>query len=394
MQTKYRDVLSRPGAVMFSSAALVSRLPMSMTAFGIVLLVSARTDSYGRAGVLAAVYVLAAALFAPTQGRLADRLGQSTVLWAVGAVYAVGMTMTLLAIGQGWASPWPHLCVAVAGLATPQTGSMVRARWTHVVADRSQLNTAFSIEAVLDEVVFMVGPLLVTVLTLQVSDFAGVGFATGAAALGSWALAAQRRTEPPIVAHEPGARPAINWGLLGPLVAASAGLGVLFGSTEVIIVAFCSEEGHRGAAGFVIAVWATGSLIAGIVVGALPTAPDPLRRFRTSQLALALLFAPLSVLSGIPLIAVGMFLTGFMNSPTLISTVHLIERHVPSSRLTEALTWTTTGLAVGIAPGTAIAGWVIDRYGASAGFLVPLAAGLVAAAVAWSIRVDDDRAAG
>lgn len=394
MLTTYREVLSRPGAALFSLAAVISRLPLSMAGFGIVLLVSERTDSYGRAGVLAAVYVLAAAAFGPTQGRIADRLGQAKVLWVVGAAYAVGMALTLVAIEAEWSAPWPHACVALSGLATPQTGSMVRARWTHAVAERSQLNTAFSIEAVLDEVVFMVGPVLVTVLALQVTDIAGLVCAAVAATLGSWALAAQRRTEPPAVVHVAGTRPPIGWGLLGPLVVASVGLGVLFGSTEVIVVAFCTEEGNRGAAGFVIAIWATGSLISGIAVGALPQAADPLHRFRASQLALALLFAPLSFLAGIPLIAVGMFLTGFMISPTLISTVNLIERNVPSSRLTEALTWTTTGLAVGIAPGSAVAGWVVDHHGASAGFLVPLVAGLVAAAVAWSIRPPSPGGAG
>ncbi|KQV76342.1 hypothetical protein ASC61_15780 [Aeromicrobium sp. Root344] len=394
MLTTYRDVLSRPGAVLFSTTAVVSRLPLSMAGFGIVLLVSERTGSYGRAGVLAAVYVLAAAVFGPTQGRLADRLGQSRVLWVVGAVYALGMALTLVAIGHDWATPVPHVCVAIAGLATPQTGSMVRARWTHAVADRSQLNTAFSIEAVLDEVVFMVGPVLVTVLTLQISDYAGLVAAAAAASLGSWALATQRRTEPPLIEHVEGARPPIGWGLLGPVVASSVGLGMLFGSAEVIVVAFCTEEGNRGAAGFVIAIWATGSLIAGVVVGALPQPGEPLHRLRASLLALALLFAPLAVLSGIPLIAVGMFLTGFMISPTLIATVNLIERSVPSSRLTEALTWTTTGLAVGVAPGSAIAGWVIDHQGASAGFLVPLVSGLAAAAVAWSIRTPSRGAAG
>lgn len=393
MITTYRDVLSRPGAALFSLAAVVSRLPLSMAGFGIVLLVSDRTGSYGRAGVLAAVYVLAAAIFGPTQGRLADRLGQARVLWVVGAAYGAGMALTLLAVDAEWATPWPHVCVALAGLSTPQTGSMVRARWTHAVSDRSQLNTAFSIEAVLDEVVFMVGPVLVTVLTFRVSDIAGLVCAAAAAALGSWALAAQRATQPPTVVHVKGERPPIGWGLLGPVVVASIGLGVLFGSTEVIVVAFCTSEGNRGAAGVVIAIWACGSLLSGVVVGALPQAADPLRRFRASQLALALLFAPLSFLSGIAPIAVGMFLTGFMISPTLISTVNLIERNVPSSRLTEALTWTTTGLAVGVAPGTAIAGWVIDNHGASAGFLVPLAAGLAAAGVAWSIRPAAQRAA-
>src|SRR4051794_32746814 len=95
MLATYRDVLSHPGAALFSFTALWSRLPLSMAGLGIVLLVSERTGSYGRAGVLAAVYVLAAAAFGPLQGRLTDRVGQARVLWVVGALYAVGLGLLL-----------------------------------------------------------------------------------------------------------------------------------------------------------------------------------------------------------------------------------------------------------------------------------------------------------
>src|SRR5690349_17166750 len=110
MLTTYRDVLSRPGAALFSFTGVWSRLPLSMTGLGIVLLVSERTDSYGRAGVMAAAYVLAAAAFGPFQGRLADRIGQGKVLLVVGTVYAVGIAMTLVAIEADWRTPLPHLC--------------------------------------------------------------------------------------------------------------------------------------------------------------------------------------------------------------------------------------------------------------------------------------------
>ncbi|MEV7396198.1 MFS transporter [Aeromicrobium sp. NPDC092404] len=394
MLTTYKDVLSRPGAALFSFTALWSRLPLSMAGLGIVLLVAERTDSYGRAGVVAAAYVLAAAAFGPFQGRLADRVGQAKVLVVVGGLYAVGIALTLVSIESDWRAPLPHLCAAVAGLATPQTGSMVRARWTHAVSDRSQLNTAFSIEAVLDEVVFVVGPVLVTFLTLEVAETSGLVFAAAAATLGSWALALQRRTAPPPAARRGTPREPISWALLGPLVAVSVGLGILFGATEVIVVAFTEDQGQPGAAGVVLAIWAGGSLIAGLAVGALPQTRHPVRQFRSAMLALALLFAPLGLLPSSAWLAVGMFLAGVMISPTLIAMVNITELGVPSSRLTEALTWTTTGMAVGVAPGAAISGWVVDEHGASAGFLVPLVAGLAAAAVAWSIRTPSRAYAG
>jgi predicted MFS family arabinose efflux permease len=173
------------------------------------------------------------------------------------------------------------------------------------------------------------------------------------------------------------------------MVVVSAALGIVFGSAEVIVAAFTEEQGRKGAAGLVLAVWAAGSLLAGIAVGALPQPVAPLRRLRAALLALSLLFVPMVFLSSIPWLAAAMFLGGFMISPTLIATVNLIEREVPPSRLTEALTWTTTGMSVGVAPGAAVAGSVIDSHGSSAGFLVPLVAGLAGSIVAWTARVHD-----
>ncbi|MRJ77702.1 MFS transporter [Aeromicrobium sp. SMF47] len=386
MLTTYRDVLSRPGAALFSFTALWSRLPLSMAGLGIVLLVHERGGSYKDAGIMSAAYVLAAAAFGPLQGRLADRVGQATVLWVVGGLYATGIGAFLYAVDQDWSTPWPHACAVLAGLATPQTGSMVRARWNHVITDRTQLNTAFSIEAIADEVVFIVGPVLVTFLTLQAPDVTGLICAAAAALIGSWALALQRSTQPPATPRDTHVGPALNWAFLGPIVLVSGALGIVFGSAEVIIAAFTDEQGRPGAAGFVLAVWAAGSLLAGVAVGALPQPARPLVRLRRAILVLGALFAPLYFVTSIPAVAIGVFLGGFMISPTLIAMVNLIEREVPHTRLTEALTWSTTGMSVGVAPGAAVAGAVIDGQGASAGFLVPLAAGVAGAVVAWSIR--------
>lgn len=384
MLTTYRDALSHPGAALFSFTALWSRLPLSMAGLGIVLLIHDRTGSFGEAGVMSACYVLAAAAFGPFQGRMTDRFGQTLVLVIVGATYAVGIAAFLYAVDAEWSAPWPQVCVVLAGLATPQTGSMVRARWTHAIEDRTQLNTAFSIEAILDEVVFVVGPVLVTFLTYQVADYAGLACAAAAALLGSWALALQRSTAPPAARHTHRDGPPINWGGLWPMVAVSVSLGIIFGAAEVMIAAFTTEQDQQGAAGAVLAAWAGGSLVAGIIVGALPQPQYPLRRLRMSLLLLSLLFAPMAMLSSVPLLALGMFFGGFMISPTLIAMVNLVEQVVPPTRLTEALTWTMTGMSVGVAPGATVVGSVIDEYGAAAGFAVPLIAGLAGCLVVWT----------
>ncbi|KQP24818.1 MULTISPECIES: MFS transporter [unclassified Aeromicrobium] len=387
MRSTYGHVLALPGAALFSLTGLVSRLPLSMASLGLVLLVREHGGSYGAAGLVAAAYVAAAAVVAPMHGRLSDRWGQRRVLVLAGAGYAAGMIAVILAVTREVDAPWPHLAAAVGGVFTPQTGSLVRARWTHLLRDdRPRLTTAFAIEAVIDEVVFIVGPVLVTFLTLQVADVAGLATATAAAVVGSWFLAAQTSTEPPTGRHGDGPRPPLGWAVLGPVLVAAVGIGVLFGSTEVLVVAFTEAEGSAGAAGVVLAIWAAGSLLAGVAVGLLPSPSDSVARLRWTVLVLGLLFAPLLLAPSIAWLAVGMFVTGFMISPTMIAATSVVEEYVPPTRLTEALTWTSTGLAIGVAPGAAVAGAVVDRFGASAGFAVPLVAGVLAAAVAWSFR--------
>ncbi|KQY59439.1 hypothetical protein ASD11_07690 [Aeromicrobium sp. Root495] len=384
MSTTYGRLLTRPGATPFAAAALLGRLPLSMLGLGIVLVVEQRTGSFGSAGLLAAVLVLAAAVCSPLQGRAADTFGQTPVMAVCAVLFAVGMSLLLLAILSSWDAPWPHLCAALAGAASPQTGTMARARWTHLLGDeRELLGSAFALEAVLDEVVFILGPVLVTVLTLQVNDAAGLALAAVAGSLGSAALALQPRTAPPRRQAGAGPRAPMPWAGLAPLLVASLGLGVLFGSTEVLVVAFSKEHGSAGAAGPILALWAAGSLVAGIAVGAVPATDDQRQRLRITLVVLAATFVPPLFITSVAWFAVAMFAAGLMIAPTLIAAVSIVEGVVPPSRLTEALTWTTTGLAVGVAPGAAVAGRIIDHQGASAGFLVPLVACVLAALVAW-----------
>lgn len=384
MLSAYRSILSTPGAPAFTSAGALGRLPLSMTGLGIVLLVSGRTGEYGPAGLVMAVYVVTSAICAPVQGRLADRVGQAPVLLAAGALFASGIAIVLATVDV---SLWlAAVGAVVAGLGAPQAGNMVRARWTHNLTDRSRLQTAFALEAVLDEFVFIVGPVLVTTLTLSVLDWTGLAVAGAAAVVGAWGLAVQRSTQPPHQRRAEGPREPLPWILLGPLVVAACGLGLLFGAVEVLVVAFTEEQGRPGAAGLVLAIWSAGSLAAGLVIGTLAPPADPVRRLRRSTLGLLVFLAPLPFAPTIALLAIGFLLAGVMLSPTLITAVHLVELCVPASRLTEALTWTTTGMSTGTAAGAAVAGLMVDRWSASVGFTLPVVAALMTTSVALLFR--------
>jgi MFS family permease len=381
----YRRVLGLPGALLFSMSGLVARLPISMVSLGIVVLVSTRTGSYSLAGSVSAAYLVAGAVFAVLQARLIDRLGQGRVLPVSVAVFAAGLVAMMAAVETERPAPWPHLFAAVAGASLPQIGSSVRARWSLLVPDKQGLHTAFAFEAVVDETVFIVGPALVTVLATTVHPLAGLGAAVLAALIGTAVLVSQRRTEPPAsgaTRHHPS--DPMPWRMLGPLVACAFMMGALLGGAEVATVAFSDELGAKPLSGLMLALWALGSLLSGLVTGAVHLRASNAARFRWGMLALGLLMLPLPFVNGFVLLAVFLFLSGFAISPTLIASFAWIEESVPSGRLTEGITVFTTGLAAGLAPGAALVGLVVDAAGASASYGVTAVAGLLGAGLAFA----------
>ena len=379
----YRRVLGRPGALVFSASGLVARLPMAMVSLGIVLLVSDRTGSYSLAGAVSASFLVANAALAVPQARLIDRVGQHRVLPVAAALSSAGLVGMMAAVEAGHTAPWPHLGAVLAGATLPQIGSSIRARWSYLVDDRADLHTAFAFESVVDELVFIVGPALVTTLATTVHPLAGLATAVVATCVGTAVLATQRRTEPPAAgAGSRGTGGSMPWRVLAPLIACAFAMGALLGGAEVATVALSEELGATSLAGLMLAVWAVGSLVSGVIVGAVHSRASNAARFRRGMVGLGLLMLPLPFVHGFWMLGVGLFLSGFAISPTLIAGFARIEESVPSGRITEGITLFTTGLGVGLAPGAALVGLVVDRSGASAGFWVPAVAGLLGALVA------------
>ena len=384
MLTSYRRVLAEPGTLRFSATGLVARLPMSMVSLGIVLLVSSATGSYGLAGSVSAAYLLANAVLAVVQGRLIDGVGQSRVLPVATAVFAVALALLMTAVQAGWPQWSAYVLAAVSGGALPSVGSCVRARWSYALSTPGDVQTAYALEAVADEAVFIVGPIIVTVLATTWHPLAGLSVAIACGVAGTLAFTAQRSTEPPAHRHHraAGARPRLPWATVAPLSVVSAALGSLFGSAEVTTVAFAGEHGAKAYAGGLLALWALGSMLSGIVTGAIAWRSGPTRRVRWGAFALGLAMAPLMFIGSVPVMGLALLVAGCAIAPTLVATVSLVEQTVPAARLTEGIAIVHTGLVAGVAPGATFAGLVIDAHGASPAYLVAVGSGAVAALAA------------
>jgi predicted MFS family arabinose efflux permease len=251
----------------------------------------------------------------------------------------------------------------------------------------SDVQTAYALESVVDEVIFVVGPTVATVLATKWHPWAGLGLALATGVPGTLALAAQRGSQP--VPHHSrrteGNRPEMPWTPVVLIAVVSFALGSLFAAAEVSTVAFSSEQHAKTYAGVLLACWAAGSMLAGLVTGTVRWRRTPVLRMRVGTALLALVMAPTALVGSMPVMGVTLFVAGFGVAPTLIALFSAIERGVPSARLTEGIAISHTGLAAGLAPGAALSGLVIDAHGASPSYLVALAGGVVAAAAALAV---------
>lgn len=371
MAGSYRDLLTRPGVPSFTTAGFIGRLPISMLTLGIVLYVTDLTNSYALAGAMSATFALAQAFIGPFGARLVDRFGQDRTVWVLAIVQVGALIAFVFAARAGVAIVWQFLLLIVAGGVGPNIGSIVRARWAHLLGGKPQLGSAFAWEAVVDEIVFIVGPPLATILALTVGAWSAIAAAALLVMIGSVWLSLLPATQPPRrPKSEAHGRQRIWGSAMIVMVSVMALMGGVFGSFEVSTVAFAQDLGQPGAMGLVLALFAAGSLLSGLVFGAVKPTASLGKQLRIATLFLALVVIPLPFVSSIPQLVVAAFVAGLSVSPVLIVAITIVERVVHSSRLTEAFTISISGTAVGLALGSTSSGAIVDAYSPSLGYAV------------------------
>src|SRR5689334_19717885 len=365
------------------AAAFIGRLPLSMVGLGCVLLVAAETGSYGLGGAIAAVGAVTTALAGPVIGRLADSRGQRRVLLPVLLIFVVSGLVFLAAIKHDWPLWTVFLSAGVSGACIPPVSSMIRVRWTHLLRGGRHLPTALAMESVVDEFVFIVGPVLVTFLSTTGHATSGVVTAFTLATVGSLLFAAQAHTEPPPGGHESRSGPsAMRTPGLRVLFVVGAAVGAILGTLEISLVGFADQHGAKSVSGVLIAALAVGSMTSGIGWGTVHWQVPLGRRLAGVLVLLTFCSIPLLLVDDVwvmvPLIA----LAGVAVSPSLISSFTLAELLVPRAAVTEAFTWIGTALGLGVALGASVAGKIVDVAGANGGFLVAtVSAGIAAICV-------------
>jgi len=367
----YTSLFHSPGTRSFFIAALIARFPLAMMTLGIVIMLNHARGDYAMASWVASVCLLANALLAPQLSRLADRHGQARVTLPAAALASLAFCLLLAAYRLQWPLWTWFACAAGIGL-MPNFGALSRARWSHLHSGTPLLRTAFTLESLCEEMVWMSGPIIVVWCCTKIAPEAGVAAAVLLFATGAWVFCHQKHTEPPPAAssrHSFGKkRPALMQRAVWLPCLTLLAFGGFFGVLEVATTAFAKQAGVPEKTFYPLTAYAIGSLITGSTYGLVQWKLPLLRQLLLVATVFALTTLPFFFIDSIVTLTVVCFIAGATCSPSIIIALALVESLADKPRLTESMTWALVSPTVGMAGGFALAGNWVDRWGAQPAF--------------------------
>lgn len=388
--SRYATLLAKPelkGAIV---ASIVGRIPIGMAGLAIMLAVQEASGSFARAGLITAFYIAGLSLLTPLLGRAIDRTGPRTTLTI--CAFAYPAMLCLLVASMRYAAPLP-LALAIAfaaGVCFPPITVCMRAFLKQRLGDDVFLSTAYSMESILIESIFIVGPMLVAAFVAAISAQAAVLFAAACALVGT--LKFLRSPALTLWRIEP-RTPTSLFGPLAernfpPLLATILCYSAAFGLLEIGITAYAAELARPALAGILLALMSVGSAAGAVVYGGRSW-HAPLRRQFAAMLFL--MGVGLAILAGIRdpwLFALLSVVAGIVMAPALIIQAMLVARIASPQNATEAFTWSSTGLLAGVSAGIAMGGLILETSPSAVVFLAAGAAAIAGAAIPVALLRD------
>lgn len=379
----YRSLFEEPGRAWFVTATAIGRVPSAMKALACILLVQQLTGSYGLAGLVGATQTMVAAILAPVLARLIDVRGeQGVLLWSMLA-HIVGVVLLIAAAYSDLHPASMLVGAAVIGGSSVQFGSLSRARWVKSLGRGRALERAYSLESMIDEMGFVIGPMMVVPLTISVHPTAGIIASMLLTIAGTLMLLRKPRTTDSIrmstpigQVHTGTDQSVIRIPAVQLMIASLVCMGVLFGAAEIVIVSFTEHLGQPNSASYVAAVFAVGSLLGAVLYGARQWPGSTPVKILVTFWWIGLGTIPILLAPTIPAMAMAVFITGLAISPGMIVANLFVEQVSPASKLTEAFAWLGSAMATGAAIGSIVAGYLVDQYGVRGGQWSAVAGGV------------------
>lgn len=383
----YRVLLSSPGATRLLASTLYARLPLGMTSLAVLLLVRRGTGSFADAGAAVGAYALANAASAPLQGSLVDRWGQMRVL-VPSALMQAALFIALIAVVRMHADVGLLVgCTALAGAAAPPLSASARVLWPTLLQDHAQVEAFFALDAVTQEAIWIIGPLLVSLCVALVSPWFAVVVCAAITASGTllfcsspasraWRARGERRQRGGALASLP----------LRTLLCAIALTGGAWGCLTVAVPARGVELGSSRDAALFLALTAAGSLLGGLGYGRRAWTATLARRYAALLCAIGVAAIPLIGVADAPGVAVLALVLGLAWAPSMSCQYALVQRAAPAGSVTEAFTWQTAAFSGGASAGAALAGLVAQSRSPGSAFALLSCFAIAAAAVALARR--------
>ena len=353
--SSYWTLLKTPGVARLIGAQLTARFPFGMLSLAFLIHIERLFDSYGAAGLVLGAMSIGQAIAGPLTSRLMGRLGMRPVIIATMVICTTSIVaMALVPL------PIVGLMIVgfVAGLSMPPIQPAVRTIYPKVVNSR-QLAPLFSLDASAQEIIWVLGPVIATFVAIQVSSTAGILLAAFfLVAGGVWFVALPEVGRVRI----PRSRRKLGVVLKKPEVLLSTVVGfMLVAACSAVEAGVVAVFGHGSAnAGWVLGIFAIGSLIGGLALGHRPVGPWALASrmlIITVGLALASVWLNFWWLSG------ALLLAGIGIAPSFAVLFGIVSASVKFSDTAEAYGWIGTGQLIGAALGSAFAGFTIDHSG-------------------------------
>ncbi len=375
--TRYATLLERPDLTRTIIASVIGRLPIGILGLAILLATQASSESFGLAGAVAACYLAGLAAMAPVLGRVIDRKGPARTLAVCTFLFPAALVSLVVALHLG-APLWTAFALAaLAGACFPPITVCLRTFLRQRLTEETQLAAAYSLESVLIEIIFIIGPMLVAFFVAYLSAGAAVLFAASCGLLGTWLFLrspalVQWRIEERKVASLFG--PLAVRGFV-PLLAVILAYSGAFGLVEIGVTAYATESGRPALAGLILGLMSVGSAVGGLAYGSRSWRLPLARQFALMLAIMGVGVAALSLIVNVFVFSALGVLAGVVMAPALIIQSMLVARTAPQHFATEAFTWSATCLLSGVGVGLAAGGLILERANSAA---VLVAAGAVA----------------
>jgi len=357
------------------AAQLTARFPNGMISLAVLLHIEHITGSYGAAGLVLAATSVGQAVAGPVTSRWMGRWGMRRVLSVTLILCAAAIAAIALLV-----VPLPvYMALGlVGGLSTPPVQSAVRTIYPKMVPS-SQLTPLYSLDASLQEIIWVLAPVVITLVGTQVGTVPAllliVVILLGG---GTWFILSPEVGRVRI----PRSRRALGTVLRKPPVILATATGfLLVGACAAVEAGVVATFNHGGLeAGLILAVFAVGSLAGGLSFGHIPIGRWAMaRRFAIVTVGLTLTIVSLNAWW----LGATLLVAGAGIAPALAVMFAMTSASVRFSETAEAYGWIGTGQLIGAAAGSAVAGFLVDGAGPQGAYIA--AAGFAAAGLLVSV---------